>query len=161
MNGATLSPDGHAVAFVSPVGGIAQVFLMLTSGGEPLQLTNDEGDQGCEQFFARWERNLLQDGLSAAMRFGQCRHSVGLHAVWSSANYVLPSPDGAFIFYMKSDSPEIFRAEKSGLSEELVYNSEGKGQFFTPLASAISRRQRFARCWCSSVVLAELPFLQN
>ena len=44
-DGARLSPDGHAVAFASPVGGIAQVFLMLTSGGEPLQLTNDEGDK--------------------------------------------------------------------------------------------------------------------
>ncbi len=44
MDRARLSPDGHAVAFDSPVGGIAQVFLMLTSGGEPLQLTNDEGD---------------------------------------------------------------------------------------------------------------------
>ena len=30
MNGATLSPDGHAVAFTSPVGSIDQVFLMLT-----------------------------------------------------------------------------------------------------------------------------------
>jgi Tol biopolymer transport system component len=45
MDTARLSPDGHNMAFVSPVGGIAQVFLMLTSGGEPLQLTNDEGDK--------------------------------------------------------------------------------------------------------------------
>ena len=50
MNDARLSPDGHAVAFVSPVGGIAQVFLMLTSGGEPLQLTNDEGDKYVNTF---------------------------------------------------------------------------------------------------------------
>ena len=45
MNTARLSPDGHAVAFVSPVAGVTQVFLMLTSGGEPLQLTNDEADK--------------------------------------------------------------------------------------------------------------------
>jgi DNA-binding winged helix-turn-helix (wHTH) protein len=32
MNRARLSPDGHAVAFASPAGGINQVFLMLTSG---------------------------------------------------------------------------------------------------------------------------------
>ena len=50
MNRARLSPDGHAVAFVSPVDGIAQVFLMLTSGGEPLQLTNDEGDKDVDNF---------------------------------------------------------------------------------------------------------------
>src|SRR5215831_5086043 len=50
MTGARLSPDGHTVAFVSPAGGIAQVFLMLTSGGEPLQLTNDEGDKYVDSF---------------------------------------------------------------------------------------------------------------
>ena len=45
MHNATLSPDGQAVAFTSPVSGITQVFLMLTSGGEPLQLTNDQDDK--------------------------------------------------------------------------------------------------------------------
>src|SRR5271170_5300838 len=50
MNYARLSPDGHAVAFVSPVGGTVQIFLMLTSGGEPLQLTNDEGDKDVDNF---------------------------------------------------------------------------------------------------------------
>jgi eukaryotic-like serine/threonine-protein kinase len=50
MDDAKLSPDGHAVAFVSPVDGVSQVFLMLTSGGEPLQLTNDEGDKELNTF---------------------------------------------------------------------------------------------------------------
>src|SRR4029077_19759850 len=50
MNGARLSPDGHAVAFASPVSGINQIFLMLTSGGEPLQLTNDEWDKYVNDF---------------------------------------------------------------------------------------------------------------
>src|SRR5215468_3605038 len=53
MNGARLSPDGHALAFGSPVGGINQVFVMLTSGGEPLQLTNDyEGTKVVDNFSA-------------------------------------------------------------------------------------------------------------
>jgi eukaryotic-like serine/threonine-protein kinase len=47
---ATLSPDGHSVAFSSPARGVEQVFLMLTSGGEPLQLTNDEGDKDVNAF---------------------------------------------------------------------------------------------------------------
>ncbi len=50
MRDTKLSPDGHAVAFVSPMGGVSQVFLMLTSGGEPLQLTNDEGDKDVDTF---------------------------------------------------------------------------------------------------------------
>jgi serine/threonine protein kinase len=50
MNDARISPDGHAVAFTSSIGGVTQVFLMLTSGGEALQLTNDEGDKFVESF---------------------------------------------------------------------------------------------------------------
>src|SRR5262245_17567711 len=45
-----LSPDGHTVTFASPVNGILQVFVMLTSGGEPLQLTSDEGDKIVRSF---------------------------------------------------------------------------------------------------------------
>jgi hypothetical protein len=90
MDGARLSPDGHAVAFASPVGGIAQVFLMLTSGGEPLQLTNDAGD--------KYVDNFSLDGKE--VYYGR----------------FCPSPDGASIFYTKLGNPGIFRAEKSGLS---------------------------------------------
>ena len=50
MRFATLSPDGHAVAFSSPVDSVGQVFLMLTSGGKPLQLTNDEGSKYVDNF---------------------------------------------------------------------------------------------------------------
>jgi hypothetical protein len=32
------------------VSGINQIFLMLTSGGEPLQLTNDESDKFVDDF---------------------------------------------------------------------------------------------------------------
>jgi hypothetical protein len=32
------------------VSGINQIFLMLTSGGEPLQLTNDEWDKFVDDF---------------------------------------------------------------------------------------------------------------
>jgi serine/threonine protein kinase len=81
MDSATLSPDGHAVAFASPVGGVAQVFLMLTSGGEPLQLTNDEGDKNVDSFHPTAKRSIT-GRLAAATRSGRCRRSVGLPAVW-------------------------------------------------------------------------------
>jgi serine/threonine protein kinase len=128
MNDARLSPDGHAVAFTSPVGGVAQVFLMLTSGGEPLQLTKDEGDKvvdsfspdGKEIYYARW---LGRDEVWAVPALGGTpRHVV-------SGWYAVPSSDGAFIYYTKSDNPGIFRAGKSGLNEELVYRPEGTGLF--------------------------------
>jgi Tol biopolymer transport system component len=50
-----------------------------------------------------------------------------------SGYHVVPSPDGAFIYYVKSDSSVIFRAGKFGLNEELVYKSEITGLFFIPL----------------------------
>jgi serine/threonine protein kinase len=132
MNNARLSPDGHAVAFVSSVGGVAQVFLMLTSGGEPLQLTNDEGGKEVD--------NFSPDGKEIYYN-----RTAGFDEVWAvptlggnprraaSAMHVVPSPDGASIYYMKSNSPGIFRAEKSGVGEESVYKPEGSSLLFVPL----------------------------
>ncbi|MFZ1973736.1 MAG: protein kinase [Candidatus Acidiferrales bacterium] len=132
MHWTRISPDGHAVAFVSPVGGIAQVFLMLTSGGEPLQLTNDEGDKHVDTFspdgkYVYYERLLGRDEVWAVPTLGGAPHYV------VSGTWVAPSPDGAFIYYVKSESEGIFRAEKSGLNEELVYSSKGTGLVFVPL----------------------------
>ncbi len=132
MNHAKLSPDGHAVAFDSPVGGIAQVFLMLTSGGEPLQLTNDEGDKYVDTF--------SPDGKE--IYYGW---SFGREEVWAvptlggspqrvaSVGFVITSPDDASIYYRKSGSAGIYRAEKSGLNEELVYNPKATFRSFFPV----------------------------
>jgi serine/threonine protein kinase len=132
MNDARLSPGGRAVAFVSPVGGVAQVFLMLTSGGEPLQLTNDQGDKhvdtfsrdGTEVYYSRF---VGRDEVWAVPALGGGPRRV------ASANYLILSPDGGSIFYAKSDISGIFRAEKSGLNEELAYNSAGNRMSFIPL----------------------------
>ncbi len=132
MNWERLSPDGHAVAFDSPVDGVAQVFLMLTSGGEPLQLTNDAGDKSVDNFSPDgkeiyYERTLGRNEVWAVPTLGGAPRRVvsGYHAV--------PSPDGAFIYYAKSDSAGILRAGNSGVGEELVYSSQGTGLFFIPL----------------------------
>ena len=132
MRGARLSPDGHAVAFTSPVNGINQVFLMLTSGGEPLQLTNDEGDKfvnsfspdGKEVYYGRY---LGHEEIWAVPSLGGSPRRVAF------ANYALPSPDGTSLFYAKSDNPAIFRLGKSGLNEELVYKPQDDSVFFFPL----------------------------
>jgi serine/threonine protein kinase len=120
MNDVFLSPDGHAVAFDSPVDGVAQVFLMLTSGGETLQLTSDQGDKIVEYFSPDgkeiyYGRSLGHDEVWAVPTLGGTPRRV------ASAWFVLPSADGAFVYYNKSDQPGIFRADKSGLNEELIY----------------------------------------
>jgi serine/threonine protein kinase len=132
MDSARLSPDGHAVAFTSPVGGIQQVFLMLTSGGEPLQLTNDEGDKVVNTFSRDgkeiyYVRTLGREQVWAVPTLGGSPRRV------ASVHYVVPSPDGAYIYYVKFEKSAIFRAEKSGENEELVYKYEGTGLHFFPL----------------------------
>jgi Tol biopolymer transport system component/DNA-binding winged helix-turn-helix (wHTH) protein len=134
MNNARLSPDGHAVAFVSPVDGIAQVFLMLTAGGAPLQLTSDEGDKTLDSFSADgkeiyFEKELGLDQIWAIPTLGGAPR-----LLIASGRDLIPSPDGTSLFYDKTmGGAGIFRADKSGSSENLVYNAEGTGMFFTPL----------------------------
>ena len=129
------------------------MFLMLTSGGEPLQLTNDEGDKVLDNFSADgkeiyYVRSLGREEVWAMPTLGGSPRRVTI------ARAVLPSSDGASIFYMKSDSSTIFRAEKTGLNEELVYNFD-KSDLSSNTAPGISRRQRPARCRFAKMGLAE------
>ena len=121
MDFARLSPDGHAVAFSSPVGGVAQAFVMLTSGGEPLQLTNDDGDKvvqsfspsGTEIYYGRF---LGRDEVWAVPTLG------GNPTRVVAGSFSAPSSDGSSIFYVKADNRAIFRSNTSGLGEEQVYS---------------------------------------
>jgi serine/threonine protein kinase len=121
MDGAKLSPDGHTVAFSSPVAGVSQVFVMLTSGGEPLQLTNDEADKSVASFST--------DGTEIYYR-----RVFGRDEVWSvptlggnprriiTGHSVAPSPNGASLYYTKFGTRAIFRADRSGFGEEQVFS---------------------------------------
>lgn len=131
MNWARLSPDGHAVAFVSPVNGKSQVFLMLTAGGDPLQLTNDEGGKWVHSFSPDgkeiyYNRDAGHLELCAVPTLGGAPRHIAFG--WMG----IPSPDGAFIYYTKPESTGIFRSERSGLNEELVYNPKSSGLHFYP-----------------------------
>jgi serine/threonine protein kinase/Tol biopolymer transport system component len=121
MNTAKLSPDGHTVAFSSRVGGFDQVFVMLTSGGEPLQLTRDEGDKQVDSYSPDggeiyYSRTWGHDEEWAVPTLGGTTRRV------VAGRSLAPSPDGSAYFYLKSDSHALFRTEKAGLSEEKVYD---------------------------------------
>ena len=62
---AILSPDGHTVAFTSYFQGYEQVFVMLTSGGDPLQLSSDEGSKYLDSFSADGTQIYYQRELGA------------------------------------------------------------------------------------------------
>jgi Tol biopolymer transport system component len=120
MLNARISPDGHTVAFTSQVAGISQVFVILTSGGEPLQLTNDGGDKivdsfstdGTEIYYGRYQGN--DEGWAVPTLGGKPNRV-------ASGFALIPSPDGNFIYYLKAGSRGIFRTQRSSLSEEQIY----------------------------------------
>lgn len=127
IDSANLSPDGHTIAFSSASGGIEQVFLMLTSGGEPLQLTHDDGDKIVESFSADgteiyYSRNLGHDEVWAVPTLGGAPRRV------LAGRFLVPSADGNSLFYLKTDTPQtIFRTGKSGLNEETIFSFEHTG----------------------------------
>ena len=118
MEHAAISPDGHTIAFTSPVDGYDQVFVMLTSGGEPLQLTRDEGNKavrgfssdGTEIYFARTLGEYEIWGIPTLG--GTAKHL-------ASGEFVTTSPDGQFLFVEKNDS-RVVRISKGGSAEEAL-----------------------------------------
>jgi serine/threonine protein kinase len=121
MDYARLSPDGRTLAFSSPVAGVSQVFVMLASGGEPLQLTNDEGEKVVSNFSADgtqiyYGRIFGQDQSWAIATLGGTPHRlVNGHAV-------APSFDGTSLYFVRGASHAIFRANLSGMNEEQVFS---------------------------------------
>jgi serine/threonine protein kinase/Tol biopolymer transport system component len=126
MDFARLSPDGHTVAFSSPIGGVAQVFVMLTSGGEPLQLTNDGRDK-IVQSFSPDGAEIYYSKSEAANEEWAVPTLGGKPSRVVSGNLASPSPDGAFLFYTGDRGTDIFRARKSGLDEEKIYSFNAAG----------------------------------
>jgi serine/threonine protein kinase len=161
MNRAMLSPDGHTVAFTSPAGGVFQVFVMLSSGGDPLEITSDEGDKLVESFSTDggeiyYRRTLGQYETWAVPTLGGSPRRV------VSGFAVAASPDGNSIFYLKGDTQAIFRANKSGLGEEEVYNfnpsgNQPLGMLPYPDGKALlvaARKAATGKVWLYKVTLA-------
>jgi serine/threonine protein kinase/Tol biopolymer transport system component len=122
MNQLVLSPDGHTVAFASPAGGYDQVFVMLTSGGDPLQLTTDEGSKYLDSFSADgtqiyYERQLGADEVWAVPTLG----GTPTRAV-EGGNHLLPSPDGTRLFYGNAVTNELIEAPAVGVAGKVIYS---------------------------------------
>jgi serine/threonine protein kinase/Tol biopolymer transport system component len=120
MNFAKLSPDGNTVTFSSPVGGISQVFVMLASGGEPLQLTNDDGEKIVANFSADgteiyYVRIFGRDECWAVPTLG------GTPRRLVAGQTPAASPDREYIYFTKQGTHAIFRANRTGMGEEQVF----------------------------------------
>jgi Tol biopolymer transport system component/predicted Ser/Thr protein kinase len=126
MDYVKLSPDGHAVAFVSPVNGTNQVFVMLTSGGDPLQITNDNQNKIVDSFspdgtLIYYQKTLIVDEVWSIPTLG------GVSTRVLAGTSLVPSVDAASFFYLKLRQYKVFRADKSSLAEEAIYDFEASG----------------------------------
>jgi len=127
MDYPALSPDGRTIAFTSPVDGYDQLFVMLTSGGDPLQLTKDEGNKTVLSFSS--------DGTE--IYFGQ---TLGEPDIWAiptlggspkhlaTGKSLAVSTDGQSLFLQKTDG-RIVRVAKSDSNEEVLYTLPSVGLF--------------------------------
>jgi len=120
MDDAKLSPDGHTLAFDSPVAGVAQVFVMLATGGEPLQLTSDDGDKNVTGFSPDGTEIYYQrvfgrdESWSVPTLGGKANRLVLGHAVSAS-------PDGSALYFTKLATRTVFRVNRTGLGEEELF----------------------------------------
>ena len=120
MEGAKLSPDGHTVAFGSPVGGTFQVFVMLTSGGDPPQLTSDEGDKEVAGFSSDGGEIFYERSLGNFETWGIPTLGGATRKVLEGFAPV-PSLDGNSLFYVSPVSRAVLHADKTGLGAEQVF----------------------------------------
>jgi serine/threonine protein kinase/Tol biopolymer transport system component len=119
MNHAVISPDGHTVAFTSPLEGFDQLFVMLTSGGEPLQLTKDQGNKYVDSF--------SPDGAEIYFE-----PTIGSYDVWAiptlggTPRHVtkgvvfVPAADSDSYFVVSPERGAILRGAISRSSEEVI-----------------------------------------
>jgi len=107
------------------VGGVEQVFVMLASGGEALQLTNDETDKFVTNFSADgteiYYRRVFgkDESWSVPTLGGNSKRVVAGHDV-------SPSQDGKSIYYTKANTRAIYRADRTGMGEEQVFALDPK-----------------------------------
>jgi serine/threonine protein kinase len=116
MIGAVLSPDGRTLAFSSTINGYDQLFVMLTSGGQPLQLTHDGGN--------KYPRAFSADGNQ--IYFGGIIGDLGIRAIptlggdsqpLANGYMVAPSADGRYL-YVLNYLHSIVRTGPSGAGSE-------------------------------------------
>jgi serine/threonine protein kinase len=123
MNSAVLSPDGHTFAFTSPVAGFDQVFVMLASGGDPLQLTNDSVDKFVEAFSPDGTQIYYSNDFTGEESFSVPTLG-GASTLVASGFGLAISPDGNSFYFIKSRHYNaVFRKPKVGLSEEMIFKS--------------------------------------
>ena len=124
---AMLSPDGHTVAFTSYFQGYEQVFVMLASGGDPLQLTNDERSKYLDSFSRDGTQIYYHRQLGANDEVWGIPTLGGVSARILQGFGVVPSPDGKSLFYLNPDTREVMQSQPDGVGGKPILGSKDIG----------------------------------
>jgi len=124
---AILSPDGHTVAFTSYFQGYEQVFVMLTSGGDPLQLTTDEGSKYLDSFSADGTQILYQRQLGAGQEVWSMPTLGGTPSRLLQGYGLAPSPDGKSLFYLNPDGNDLMQSPPDGAGGKTILTAKELG----------------------------------
>jgi serine/threonine protein kinase len=124
---AILSPDGHTVAFTSYFQGYEQIFVMLTSGGDPLQLTNDEGSKYLDSFSADGTQIYYQRELGAGEEIWAMPTLGGTPTRLLQGYDLHPSPDGKSLFYLNPGTNDLIQSPANGVGGKTILGAKELG----------------------------------
>jgi serine/threonine protein kinase len=124
---AILSPDGHTVAFTSYFQGYEQVFVMLTSGGDPLQLTSDEGSKYLDSFSADGTQIYYQRELGAGEEIWAMPTLGGAPTRLLQGYDLHPSPDGKSLFYFNPGTNDLIQSPADGVGGKTILGAKELG----------------------------------
>jgi len=93
---------------------------MLTSGGDPLQLTSDPGQKLVDSFSTDGTQIYYRKGFASGEVWAVPTLGGGANRL-VSGGLLIPSSDGNSVYFTRNSQRGIFRANKSGMSEELLY----------------------------------------
>jgi len=118
---AMLSPDGRTIAFISYFQGYEQVFVMLTSGGDPLQLTTDEGNKFLDDFSADGTRIYYERELGEREVWGIPTLGGTPTRVVAGYGY-FSAPDGKTFFYVDPTVDSLLQVPVGGTNPKMIHN---------------------------------------
>jgi serine/threonine protein kinase/sugar lactone lactonase YvrE len=121
------SPDGHTVAFTSYFQGYEQVFVMLTSGGDPLQLTSDEGSKYLDSFSADGTQIYYRRELGAGEEIWAMPTLGGTPTRLLQGYDLHPSPDGKSLFYFNPGTHDLIQSPADGVGGKTILGAKELG----------------------------------
>jgi serine/threonine protein kinase/Tol biopolymer transport system component len=130
MNHAILSLDGRTIAFTSPVNDVDQIFVMLASGGEALQLTSDPLNKTVDSFSPDGTE-VYYDLTSIEAEIHSVPTLGGANKLIAQGYGLVTSPDGNTFYYLKGRwQNTVVRRAKTGFAEDIIFRGR---QSWTPI----------------------------